>query len=74
MSPEAKIVVGVFFLLLGTGTIYRPDLIHRLIRFIRDYLLNDARMALQRRQWGIFFLLLSLLFIYMGYTGLQIPR
>lgn len=73
MSPTAKIVVGLFFLALGLGYLYRPDLIARMNKVLREYILNDAYIALERRKWGTFFLLLSLLFIYMGYTALLPP-
>lgn len=72
MSPAAKIVAGLFFLALGLGYLYRPDLIARLNKVLREYVLNDAYIALERRKWGTFFLLLSLLFIYMGYAA-QLP-
>ncbi|MBI5209572.1 MAG: hypothetical protein HY927_06310 [Elusimicrobia bacterium] len=70
MSPEAKVIVGIVFLLLGLGYTYRPGLIQRMNAFLREYVLNDARIALERRKWGMFFLLMSLLFIYMGYTAM----
>ncbi|MBI5623460.1 MAG: hypothetical protein HY924_06765 [Elusimicrobia bacterium] len=71
MNPELKVVVGLFFLLLGLGYLYRPGLIQRMNEFIREQLFNDARISLERRKWGIFFLLLSLLFIYMGWQGMR---
>ena len=70
MSPGAKVGIGVFFLFLGLGYLYRPGLIQRMNEFLRDQLFNDARISLERRKWGIFFLLLSLLFIYMGWQGM----
>lgn len=69
MISEVKIALGLICLLLGLGYLYRPDLIARMNAIIRDYLLNDAYIALERKKWGLFFLLLSLLFIYMGYTS-----
>lgn len=70
MSPWAKVFVGVAFFLLGLGYLNRPDLIERMNAFLRESLFNDAHLALERRKWGVFFLLLSLLFLYLGYTGL----
>lgn len=71
MSPWFKIVVGVLSGLLGCGYLYRPDLIERMNAVLRDYLLNDAYIALERRKWGMFFLLVSFLFLYVGWTGLS---
>lgn len=71
MSPESKVFVGVFFFLLGLGYLYRPDLIERLYAVLRKLLLNDAQMRLERRKWGMFFLLVSFLFLYMGYSAMN---
>lgn len=70
MSPWIKVSCGIFFFCLGLGYLYRPTLIERMNAFLRETLLNDAYIALERRKWGLFFLLLSLLFLYMGYMGL----
>ncbi|MBI3549781.1 MAG: hypothetical protein HY078_12145 [Elusimicrobia bacterium] len=69
MSPLFKFSVGIAFFFLGLGYLYRPDLIERMNALIREYLLNDAHIALERRKWGMFFLLLSFLFLYMTYTA-----
>lgn len=70
MSPTLEILVGVLSGLLGLGYLYRPDLIERMNAVLRDYLLNDAYIALERRKWGMFFLLVSFLFLYVGWAGL----
>ncbi len=71
MSPLLKIVVGLISFVLGLGYLYRPDLIERMNGLLRDYLLNDAYIALERKKWGMFFLLIAFLFSYMGWTGLR---
>ena len=70
MSPRLKIAVGVVCALLGLGYLYRPDLIERMNAFLRETLLNDSHIALERRKWGAFFLLLAFLFLYMGVEAL----
>ncbi len=70
MSPLLKIAVGLVSLILGLGYLYRPDLIERMNAVLRDYLLNDAYIALERKKWGVFFLLVSFLFLYTGWSGL----
>ncbi len=72
MTPSLKIFIGLICGALGMGYLYRPDLIERMNAVLRDYLLNDAYIALERRKWGMFFLLLSFLFLYMGWAAL--PR
>ena len=71
MDPIYKVAVGLICLLLGLGYLYRPDLIERMNAIIRETLLNDAHIALERRKWGAFFLLIAFLFLYMGFTSLE---
>lgn len=70
MSPYLKLAVGFISLMLGLGYLYRPDLIERMNALLREYLLNDAYIALERKKWGAFFLLVAFLFLYMGWTAL----
>lgn len=70
MTAWAKVFIGVVFFLLGLGYLYRPDLIERMNAVLREYLLNDAYIALERRKWGMFFLLVGFLFTYMGLEAL----
>lgn len=70
MTPGLKIFIGLLSGLLGCGYLYRPDLIERMNAVLRDYVLNDAYIALERRKWGMFFLLVSFLFLYMGWSAL----
>ena len=71
MSPLFKIAVGAASLLLGLGYLYRPDVIERMNALLREYLLNDAYIALERRKWGAFFLLVAFLFLYLGWSALS---
>ncbi len=70
MSPLLKIAAGLLSFLLGLGYLYRPDLIERMNAILREYLLNDAYIALERKKWGAFFLLIGFLFLYMGLTAM----
>ena len=67
-SPGLKIIIGLLFFALGLGYLYRPDIIHRMNAVIRDYFLNDSLIALERRKWGMFFLLVSFLFLFLAYS------
>lgn len=71
MNPWTKVGAGCFFFALGLGYLFRPTVIERMNAILREALLNDAHIALERRKWGVFFLLLSVLFLYMGYVALQ---
>jgi hypothetical protein len=68
VTPWLKISLGIFFFFLGLGYLFRPGLIERMNNVIRETILNDAYIALERHKWGTFFLLLSFLFLYMGIT------
>jgi hypothetical protein len=71
MSPYLKLAAGFASLVLGLGYLYRPDLIERMNALLREYLLNDAYIALERKKWGAFFLLVAFLFLYMGWSALR---
>ncbi len=73
MSPLFKIIVGLVSFLLGLGYLYKPNLITRINAIIREYLLNDAHIALERKKWAFFFLMIGFLFLYMGFTALDRP-
>lgn len=70
MTPKLKLVIGILCGLLGLGYLYRPDLIERMNSVLRDYVLNDSYIALERKKWGMFFLLVSVLFLYTGWSAL----
>ena len=71
MSPLLKTIAGILCFLLGLGYLYRPDLIERMNAILRDYFLNDAHIALERKKWGAFFLLVGFLFLYMAFTAME---
>ncbi len=70
INAYLKLLAGLVCALLGMGYLYRPDLIARMNAVIRESLLNDAHIALERKKWGTFFLLIAFLFLYMGVTAL----
>ena len=68
-DPLTKLVIGLLSTLLGLGYLYRPDIIERIICFLRETVLNDSHIALERRKWGVFFLLIGFLFLYMSFSA-----
>lgn len=74
MNPWLKVAIGTVSLLLALGYLYRPDLIERLNAIVREYVLNDAYIALERKKWGTFFLLVAFLFLYLGFAQLGVLR
>ncbi|HVE14127.1 MAG TPA: hypothetical protein VNI01_12080 [Elusimicrobiota bacterium] len=75
MNPWLEVGAGCVFFLAGLGYLYQPRLMERLNAFAREFFLNDSYIALHRQKYGTFFLLVALLFIYLGYVGLEkFPR
>ncbi len=66
INPYLKLFFGLLILLLGLGYIYKPDIIERVNKVIKDTLLNDSYVALHRRNWGFLLLLVGATLIYMG--------
>ncbi len=73
MMPWLKVLLGVAAAVLGLGYLYRPDIIERINAVLRATVFNDAYIALERKKWGAFFLLVGFLFLYMGLTALMAP-
>ncbi len=61
-----KLGAGFFCVLLGLGYLFRPDIIERVNAVIRETILNDSFIALERRKWGTILVLTGTLLIYMG--------
>jgi len=70
ISPYIKIFFGLVLLLLGLGYIYKPGVIERINRLIRETFLNDSYVALHRRNWGFLLLLIGGVLLYMGIARL----
>jgi len=66
INPYLKIFFGLLFVLLGLGYIYKPGIIERINRLIKETFLNDSYVALHRRNWGFLLLLLGGVLVYMG--------
>lgn len=70
INPYLKILFGLMILLLGFGYIYKPEVIERLNRLLKETLLNDSYVALQRKKWGFLLVLIGTLLLYMGISRL----
>ncbi len=70
MGIGLKLFIGVAATVLGLGYLYRPDVIERINALLRATVFNDAYIALERKKWAIFFLLVAFLFLYMGIAKL----
>ena len=70
VNPYLKLLFGMLIAMLGLGYLYRPDIVQRLNKVLKETLLNDSYVALHRRSWGFLLLLLGAILIYMGVTRL----
>ena len=66
INPYLKIFFGLVFVLLGLGYVYKPEVIERINRLIKETFLNDSYVALHRKNWGFLLLLVGGVLIYMG--------
>ena len=70
INPYFKLFFGLLMLMLGLGYIYRPDIIERVNKVLKETLLNDSYVSLHRRSWGFLLALLGAILVYMGVTRL----
>ena len=71
ISPYLKILFGLVIFLLGLGYIYKPDVIERINKVLKETLLNDSYVALQRKKWGFFLVLMGSILLYMGISRVR---
>ncbi|OGS13954.1 MAG: hypothetical protein A2285_02685 [Elusimicrobia bacterium RIFOXYA12_FULL_57_11] len=71
IDPYLKVFFGLLFVLLGMGYIYRPAIIERINRLVRETFLNDSYVALHRKNWGFLLLLIGGVLVYMGVSRLR---
>ncbi|MDD4005111.1 MAG: hypothetical protein PHW69_07915 [Elusimicrobiaceae bacterium] len=65
-----KILAGFVLCLVGLGYLVRPEVIWRINEVIRNTILNDSYMALERKKWGLFLILVGTFLLYSGYSAL----
>jgi hypothetical protein len=58
VPPLFKIALGLIFLIAGMGYLYKPDLMLKLNKVLRETVLNDSWVALNRRSVGLLLALL----------------
>ncbi len=64
--PYFKLFFGLVILLLGLGYIYKPGVIERINRVLKETLLNDSYVAMHHRNWGFLLSLIGATLVYMG--------
>jgi tetratricopeptide (TPR) repeat protein len=65
-----KLALGILFIVLGWIYFYRPNLVLAFHQFVRESLLNDRIILLERKKLAILFFCFSFIALYMGVTSL----
>ncbi|MBN1383754.1 MAG: hypothetical protein JW983_02575 [Elusimicrobia bacterium] len=63
-----KLICGIILLILGFVYLYRPKLIIKINLFAKEFLFNDTYILLHRKKIGVFFIVLSVIAIYMAWS------
>ena len=71
INPYLKLFFGLMLLLLGLGYIYKPEIVQRFNRLLKETLLNDSYAALHHKKWGVLLVLIGFLLVYMGFSRLR---
>ncbi|MCG2725067.1 MAG: hypothetical protein L6420_02210 [Elusimicrobia bacterium] len=61
-----KIVMGLLLVFLGMALVFKPIIVKRILRLIKEIILNESFLLIERRKLGLLFVLLGLLLFYMG--------
>jgi len=61
-----KLFCGLFFMLIGISYLYKPDIIFRINKLLRETILNDSYVALFRIKIGLLFILIAFILLYIS--------
>jgi len=64
-----EVLIGLLFLIISLGYLYRPTIILRFNAWGRKYLFNDQLLVTQRKKIGVILLIISVIFFYGGFVG-----
>ncbi|HOX22453.1 MAG TPA: hypothetical protein PLL10_03240 [Elusimicrobiales bacterium] len=60
------LAVGAVLFVLGAGYCFRPDIVERVNNLIKEHILNDVYVMLERKKWGACLMLFGFLLVYIG--------
>ncbi|MFA5161934.1 MAG: hypothetical protein WC421_06780 [Elusimicrobiales bacterium] len=63
-----EIVLGFLLIALGYCYLARPDVVSRINTLIKNTVLNDSYIALERRKIGVFLLLAGVFFLLAAFA------
>ena len=65
-----KIGLGLLLLFLGMALVFKPVIVKRILRLVKEIILNESFLLIERRKLGLLFVLVGLLLFYMGISRL----
>ncbi len=65
-----KIILGLLFCFFGMALMFKPIIIKRSLCLIKELILNESFLLIERRKLGLLFVLVGLLLFYMGMSRL----
>jgi len=63
-----EILIGLLFLIISVGYLYRPTIIIRFNAWGRKYLFNDQLLITHRKKIGVILLIIAIVFLYGGFV------
>lgn len=63
-----EILIGLLFLIISVGYLYRPTIIIRFNAWGRKYLFNDQLLITHRKKIGVVLLIIAVVFLYGGFV------
>jgi hypothetical protein len=69
-----KIIIGVVFLALSLGYLYRPGWVLKMNALGRAFLFNDTHILHYRRRWGLPLFAAAAVFLFVGLKNLAETR
>jgi len=61
-------LLGLLLIVLGFCYLAKPDIITRINTLIKNTILNDSYMALERRKIGVFLILAGVFFLFAAFV------
>ena len=59
-----KIGLGLLLVFLGMALVFKPIIVKRIVRIVKEIILNESFLLIERRKLGLLFVLVGLLLFY----------
>jgi hypothetical protein len=61
-----SLIIGIILFIIGYLYIYKQKIILQINQYIREVIFSDVPVITNHKKIGVFFMLLALIFIYIG--------